>query len=963
MARKKKLDVDDDVAVEEVSISEKPKKSKGKSAKEIVDESIKKAKAYCPADDIDELLDSVEKKYGLSSSLVDRDEQRLSTGLLSLDLLLNGGIVGGGWYTIYGGEQSCKSTLTMTLLCMIQNAIDERERKIAAGIFDYEGSSDVEYISNMMEALGLKANAAEIFGIKDDETGEWLVKPKIRYYMPDNGEEFFKYLAKVKRALPDVQKIGDNYWYVYEHTQENKKKFSGMYDTKYLTKTNKIRIPAPDGFMQAVYICDSYPAMLPDGLDDDDRNDAMAEQARMFSTGIKKIRAGMRKKRMTVFGVNQLRLRPAVMHGNPEYEPCGEALKFFCMTGDTFIQSEKGMLTALEYYQEYSQTKKLPKLLGYQGMERPTIFDTTGRSSILELKTEYGFSVAGKPSHRTMMIKSGGWKYDWTKLSQVVGSTDYYVPVKVGSDVWSKDPATFDYEHYSRHSNEQQVVNIPNVLTQDLAFVLGALSGDGHVTGENGLIQFISGDEDFFAEYCERIRDVFGVEPTVKTVGNAQEARIYSTEVAGFLSYLGATGYSRTKTVPRCIRTSPKKFFVEFLRGYLNADGNVSKKEVSVNSNSKDLLNVLQQLCLNAGIITKLSMRETKYHKESKLNEVHRLSFVSYSVLELHLLLSEFGGLCKRKQKQLDATSTKENSGNQLYNLDVIPFDLLSYECVRGDFKLKEHIESAKGKRKFYRLSDFDDSWFKEAKEVVSNCRTSQERAKNARILSELTEFLDYTVRNNLLWTKVVGVDRNRVEEMTYDANMPDTHTITTNGIVSHNSDVRIKATSRGSAPYGFVLDKGIMEESSVNVEGGKDIYRFIVLRTTKNKLGGIPNREVWARVWVSDGNGQARGFDPVFDTFEYLKQLGYIDGTRNNLKFHPDVPLHGAKKLSFEDFKVLVLGTKKEITEVCERVGLKKAGNIRAWCAKHCASGKGPKRYKDQIVKRSKDKIVDGDE
>lgn len=505
MARKKKLDVDDDVAVEEVSISEKPKKSKGKSAKEIVDESIKKAKAYCPADDIDELLDSVEKKYGLSSSLVDRDEQRLSTGLLSLDLLLNGGIVGGGWYTIYGGEQSCKSTLTMTLLCMIQNAIDERERKIAAGIFDYEGSSDVEYIGNMMEALGLKSNAAEIFGIKDDDTGEWLVKPKIRYYMPDNGEEFFKYLAKVKRALPDVQKMGDNYWYVYEHTQENKKKFSGMYDTKYLTKTNKIRIPAPDGFMQAVYICDSYPAMLPDGLDDDDRNDAMAEQARMFSTGIKKIRAGMRKKRMTVFGVNQLRLRPAVMHGNPEYEPCGEALKFF--------------------------------------------------------------------------------------------------------------------------------------------------------------------------------------------------------------------------------------------------------------------------------------------------------------------------------------------------------------------------------------------------------------------------------------------------------------------------SDVRIKATSRGSAPYGFVLDKGIMEESSVNIEGGKDIYRFIVLRTTKNKLGGIPNREIWARVWVSDGNGQARGFDPVFDTFEYLKQLGYIDGTRNNLKFHPDVPLHGAKKLSFEDFKVLVLGTKKQITEVCERVGLKKAGNIRAWCAKHCASGKGPKRYKDQIVKRSKDKIVGDDE
>lgn len=955
-------------AAEVVEEALKKTKRSAKS-KEIVDEAIAGAKEdskkyYSPADDIDDLLDSIEKKYGLSSSLVDRDEKRLSTGLLALDLLLNGGIVGGGWYTIFGGEQSCKSTLTMTLLCMIQNAIEDLGRKIAASIFDYEGSSDIEYIGNMMEVLGLKGDAANIFGVRDDDTGNWMIKPKVRYYMPDSGEEFFRYVSKIKRALPDVQKIGDHYWYIYEHTVENKKKFAGQYDTKYLTKSNKIRIPAPDGFMQAVSIVDSYVAMLPDRLDDDDSNEAMAEQARMFAAGIKKIRSGMRKKRITVFGVNQLRLRPAVMHQNPEYEPGGEALKFFCQTGDTYLTTEKGMLTALEYYQEHSTIKKLPKLLGYQGMERPTVFDKTGRSAILELKTDYGVTIAGKPSHRTMMIKSGGWKYNWTKLNQVVGSTDYYVPVKVGADVWAKHPAIFEYDHYTKYGNEQQAVTIPNVLTQDLAFVLGALAGDGHITGENGLIHFISGDEDFFAEYCERIYDVFGVEPTIKVEGNAQAARIYSTEIAGFLSYLGATGYSRTKEVPRCIRTSPKEFFIEFLRGYLSADGNVSTKEIGANSNSYELLRSIQLLSLNAGILTKLVRRDVKYHKNKHkhLNESYHLRFASSSIYSLIEQLNDFGGLCLRKQNSLDNTVVKMDRGS-VQSLDVIPFDLISYECVHGDYKLKSHIESAKGVRKLYRLSDFNSTWLKTANEIVDSCRTSHERAKNRRILTELIEFINYTQKNNLLWTKVSEVNRNRVEEMTYDANMPDTHTIITNGIVSHNSDVRIKSTSRGSAPYGFVLDKGIMEENSVTVPEGKDIYRFIVLKTIKNKLGGIPNREVWARVWITDGDGRARGFDPVFDTFEYLKQLGYVDGTRNNLKFHPDVPLHGAKKLSFEDFKILVLGTKKQITEVCERVGLKKAGNIRSWCANHCASGKGPKRYKDQIVKRSKEKIDTSDE
>lgn len=460
---------------------------------------------FDPSELIDELLDQTEKKYGVSSTTLDRDEARLSTGLIVLDLILNGGIVGGGWYTVYGGEQSAKSTLTMQLLTQITNEVHKRNRKIASSIWDYEGSSDPEYIGNMMQTQGLKLDANSVFGLKDDVTGEWLLKPTVRYYSHDVGDDFFKYLGKVKRGLPDVEKHGSDYYYVFEHTKENKSKFAGMYDQKYLTKYNKIRIPAQDGFMQAVAICDSYPAMLPDGLDDDDRNEAMAEQARMFSTGIRKIKGGMRKKRMTVIGVNQIRERPATMFGNPEYEPCGQALKFY--------------------------------------------------------------------------------------------------------------------------------------------------------------------------------------------------------------------------------------------------------------------------------------------------------------------------------------------------------------------------------------------------------------------------------------------------------------------------SDVRIKSTSRSSVPFGgFKLDKGICEEPSVTVKGGKDIYRFVALKSTKNKLGGIPNREVWARIWVADGDGIARGFDPVFDTYTYLKELNLVDGTMANLKFHQDTPLHGCKKCTWNDFKILVLGTKAQITETCERIGVK-PGSIRTWIKKHCASGKGPQRYKDQIVKTAKDGVDSSDD
>lgn len=452
---------------------------------------------------LDELQDDTEKKYGLASSALERSSDRMSTGLLSLDVLLYGGIQPGGWYTVYGPEQSAKSTLAMTMLAQALDQRVTKNSKFACGIFDYEGSVDEEYTGNIIKSLGMKGNVHQIFGVRDDEGG-WEIPPIARYYSHDVGDDFFKALGKIKRGLPDKQTINGKPYYLFEHTKVNKSKFAGMYDTKYLSKNNKIKVPAPDGFMQGLYLCDSYPAMLPDGLDDDDRNDAMAEQARMFSAGIKKVKGGMRKKAMTVIGINQLRLRPATMFGNPEYEPCGEALKFF--------------------------------------------------------------------------------------------------------------------------------------------------------------------------------------------------------------------------------------------------------------------------------------------------------------------------------------------------------------------------------------------------------------------------------------------------------------------------SDVRIKSTPRANGPSGFTTDKGIVTEKSATSKG-KDTYRFVRLKTTKNKLGGIPQQECWARIWVSDSTGTARGFDPAFDTFEYLSLMGYITGgTKNGYKFHEDCPLHGAKKLGWEVFKQLVNCPQKEIKALCEEMDIKPV-KIRDWCKKHCSSGKGPKRFKELLVAAADSSSDDDDD
>lgn len=277
---------------------------------------------------LDDELDASEKKFGISSTLLDPKETKMSTGLLCLDLILFGGLRSGGWYTVFGGEQSAKSTLiTWLASAMIKLGFHKQGR---GAWFDCEGSSDPVYINNIMRNMGItKKDASDIFGVRDPVTGSYLTRPLIRFYQEDNGEVVFDMLNKLKRSLPTVEKQGDTWHYIFDHTNPNKKKFSGMYDQEYLTKKNKIRVSGASDKPQAIVLLDSYPAMLPEGLDKDDANGSMALQARMFSEGIKRVKGGMRKKRMIVFGVNQLRLRPAVMNQNPEYEPVGEAAKFF----------------------------------------------------------------------------------------------------------------------------------------------------------------------------------------------------------------------------------------------------------------------------------------------------------------------------------------------------------------------------------------------------------------------------------------------------------------------------------------------------------------------------------------------------------------------------------------------------------------------------------------------------------
>lgn len=159
-------------------------------------------------------------------------------------------------------------------------------------------------------------------------------------------------------------------------------------------------------------------------------------------------------------------------------------------------------------------------------------------------------------------------------------------------------------------------------------------------------------------------------------------------------------------------------------------------------------------------------------------------------------------------------------------------------------------------------------------------------------------------------------------------------------------SDVRLRQTSRSlSGPKAYFSPKpgkkggkATFNEIEPSVEfQGKDEYRYVHVKTVKNKLW-TPGREGWLRIWVEDGNGVARGIDPVFDVMAFLKDTGQVSGNRGNLKLNLE-GLGKAKPLTWLECKLWVLGSKDDMIKISKKAGFKPM-SLSAFCHKQVKSG-----------------------
>lgn len=905
-----------------------------------------------------ETVDEISRRQGFESDSL-ADCTPMSTGLLMLDLLYGGGIRP-AWYTHFGPEQSAKTTGALSI---IGAAITKKIPLIA--LIDFEGSSgnSKPYIGNILRTMGCTTSINEAFGQRDEETGKWITPPVVRYRAETRGEAFFDWLSEIERQLPDKKKIGNQWWLRFEKTKVNQAKVGEYADPSMAKKYGDgIWVKAQDGNLQALVVVDSYPAMNPTSADNEDGDNSIALQARMFSKHLPRVKGRLADKMIAVIGINQLRMAPMVRFGNPEVEPGGQALKFNCFGEDTLLHTEYGMLTAKEYHAMPSQTSLASVLQN----EEIVGWKCVGFSNTIKVTSTYGYSVTGKPGHKVLVTECKEKKFPkvkWTTLDSLqnidVSSNAYgsylAVSLKEVENTCSYQKVKYDYVGSLGQLCQLQDPSLDLTCEETLGELLGWIVSEGFVG--NYTVSISNRNQGNLDRICSLL-DKLEFPYNRKEEG----VDIKSSVFAQWLSSCGLAVFSQYKSIPLIIRKSPDSVRVAFLRGLFGGDASTNSRETIYSSISNTLLDQLQVMLQGMGILCK----KVPYFKDSREN---RLSIVSYAkeiplkeLLNLQkplmtcfkpfksgiVYLSGKSHTKLRKLLDLNTDILTDNSNNSWH--DSLPELFTAYKKERKPKVYKWFKDNIQKRRILWRPEDFYEGWYDDYLAHVETLRTPHERESWLKIGNEVKTLVDLTKKYNLVWLKIEKLEEGLYQPC-YDACVPLTHTIITNGIVSHNSDCRTQFRPRVTGMPGwakFDAETKNELEPSVEVKGAQDQYRYIEITTKKNKLW-TPNRKGWLRIWVQDGKGDARGFDPFFDTVCYLIYTGQLTGRgRKSMYIKIDKYIPEPTPIKWDQIKRWVLGTKEEMKEVCDQLKLPKPFSIRKLCFMQIQKGIGEKLYVD---------------
>jgi ribonucleoside-diphosphate reductase alpha chain len=281
-----------------------------------------------------------------------------------------------------------------------------------------------------------------------------------------------------------------------------------------------------------------------------------------------------------------------------------------CLTPDTLVFTENGLLRLDEIneHPEPGWREQNLVVMTDEGERLSRQVFNNGTADVLTVNTNMGLTITGTPNHKVkVMTKTGP---QWRRLDEL--QRNDAILVKLGQHTGKLQRL----QKPDRHHHNQDMVDLPQVLDEELAFFLGYMAGNGFMTVKEGdwrLGVAVAHDSYLIDEMPTLMKRLFkGV--NVRVQQKAHDASlIYLISNRTVKEFLRINGFDKGRSadvcVPRLIRQSPPQVVAAFLRGLFEADGSPSHGYPSLMSTSKRLIDEAATLLIGLGCPVKIGQQ------------------------------------------------------------------------------------------------------------------------------------------------------------------------------------------------------------------------------------------------------------------------------------------------------------------------------------------------------------------
>ncbi len=433
-----------------------------------------------------------------------------------------------------------------------------------------------------------------------------------------------------------------------------------------------------------------------------------------------------------------------------------------CVAGSSLVLTSRGLVPIASLAEGTAPGEYRPidlAIASLCGGERASHVYNGGRSRTRRITTRLGLEIEVTPEHPLLRLRPDG-TLAWERSDELRAGD--FIAVQRGQAMFGRDTEIrFEYRANGRHDHAKAIT--VEALDEELAYLLGVLTGDGCLTFRNRVILSTADPE--IVERFRALAGRLGLRVFRNGGDRPYDYIIASAQLYQLLLGLGmSAGKASTKRIPGAVLRAPRTIVRAFLRGLFDTDGTVERRGgyPSLCSASKRLIDEVQVVLLNFGILAAKRTRPVEYRGRTK--HYYELEMRG---AEAERFYQEIGFGLARKQGL--RKPMRRNT-----NLDLIPhvaalIDAAARATVLSRAKHKGIYD--------YRIDRRRPSYVK-LDEILGLLVTAA-AGEAYRRLEELR-------RLGLFWAEITEIEEGEAD--VYDLTVPGSHAFCANGFANHNT-------------------------------------------------------------------------------------------------------------------------------------------------------------------------------